>query len=185
MNTSKSNLSVSVSTGIIQQCLKISDGREVFYQWDVGCKLIATGLNEGSEVHFAHEGMDEALAMKVYPKGNNLYCDVPDELLQESKKLYAYAYLILDDGSKTMIERNFIVKARPKPPDYIYTPTEIYTIDEAVEKALQEAKDSGEFKGDKGDDGKDGHDYILTEADKQEIADLIIDTLPTWQGGSY
>lgn len=35
------------------------------------------------------------------------------------------------------------------------------------------------IKGDKGDS------YILTEVDKQEIANLVINTLPTWQGGSY
>lgn len=38
----------------------------------------------------------------------------------------------------------------------------------AVEEALTQAKESGEFKGDKGDPGSD---YILTEADKTEIAE--------------
>lgn len=40
-------------------------------------------------------------------------------------------------------------------------------IPQEVERALQEAKESGEF------DGADGKDYILTEQDKQDIADLI------------
>lgn len=38
----------------------------------------------------------------------------------------------------------------------------------AVEEALTQAKESGEFKGDKGDPGEN---YILTEADKTEIAE--------------
>ena len=37
-----------------------------------------------------------------------------------------------------------------------------------VEEALTQAKESGDFKGDKGDPGDD---YILTEADKTEIAE--------------
>lgn len=56
----------------------------------------------------------------------------------------------------------------------------------AVEEALTQAKESGEFKGDKGDPGytpqkgvdyfdgakgDPGEDYILTEADKTEIAE--------------
>lgn len=46
-------------------------------------------------------------------------------------------------------------------------------------------------KGDKGDTGETGpqgpagQDYVLTTADKQEIAGLVIADLPTWTGGSY
>ena len=58
---------------------------------------------------------------------------------------------------------------------------------EAVETALKQAKESGEFNGKDGVDGKDGYtpqknvdyfdgkdgqDYVLTSADKQEIAEL-------------
>ena len=39
--------------------------------------------------------------------------------------------------------------------------------------------------GQNGADGKDGEDYILTEADKSDIADLVLGLLPTWEGGSY
>ena len=38
---------------------------------------------------------------------------------------------------------------------------------EAVNNALAQAKASGEF------DGKDGNDYVLTDADKQEIAEMV------------
>ena len=53
-------------------------------------------------------------------------------------------------------------------------------IKEALEEALVQAKASGEFKGDPGDD------YVLTEADKQEIAELtaqLVD-VPSGGGGS-
>lgn len=54
-------------------------------------------------------------------------------------------------------------------------------IQEAINNALQEAKDSGEF------DGKTpvkGEDYF-TEADKTEFVNDVLSALPTWEGGSY
>lgn len=82
---------------------------------------------------------------------------------------------------------------------------------EAVNDALAQAKESGEFKGDKGDDGytpRKGVDYFdgqdgkdgengkdgktpvkgtdyFTEADKNELVTDVLEALPTWTGGSY
>lgn len=39
--------------------------------------------------------------------------------------------------------------------------------------------------GEKGDKGDPGDDYVLTAADKQEIASLVLADLPTWTGGAY
>lgn len=36
-----------------------------------------------------------------------------------------------------------------------------------------------------GTDGQDGDDYVLTNQDKSDIAAIVIQTLPTWTGGSY
>jgi hypothetical protein len=47
-----------------------------------------------------------------------------------------------------------------------------------------EQGDKGD-KGDKGDTGEAGQDYILTTADKNEIANIVIGELPIWMGGSY
>lgn len=76
----------------------------------------------------------------------------------------------------------------------------------AVNAALAQAKASGEFDGKDGYtpqknvdyfDGKDGYtpqkgkdyfdgdDYVLTPADKTQIANEVISLLPTWTGGSY
>ena len=44
---------------------------------------------------------------------------------------------------------------------------------------FMEKVNSGYFKGPPGDN------YILTSADKQEIASIVLAELPTWQGGSY
>ena len=45
-----------------------------------------------------------------------------------------------------------------------------------VNLALQTAKESGKF------DGKDGNDYVLTEADKQEIAQMAVQLFPVYNG---
>lgn len=58
-----------------------------------------------------------------------------------------------------------------------------------VDKALQQAKESGEFNGKDGKDGKDGingNDYVLTESDKQDIADIVAnEVLGVIENGSY
>ena len=41
------------------------------------------------------------------------------------------------------------------------------------------------IRGEKGAKGDKGENYIITEADKQEIAESVINTLPKWTGGSY
>lgn len=40
-------------------------------------------------------------------------------------------------------------------------------------------------KGDTGPQGPKGDDYVLTNQDKEDIADIVIAALPTWTGGSY
>ena len=58
-------------------------------------------------------------------------------------------------------------------------------------QGIQGEKGEKGDKGDKGEqgvpgqNGQDGQDYILTTADKNEIANIIIGELPTWTGGSY
>ena len=36
-----------------------------------------------------------------------------------------------------------------------------------------------------GPQGPAGADYVLTAEDKQDIADIVLADLPTWNGGSY
>ena len=55
-------------------------------------------------------------------------------------------------------------------------------ISDQIEEALTQAKESGDFKGDKGDKGDDGKDYVLTEADKEEIAEIAAEKIDIPQG---
>lgn len=162
--------------------LTLNDGRNELWQWDTG--RTATVDIECDIVHFSCLEYGKAHAVKV--KGGIV--EIPNDLLMIGADIKSWAFVVDDDGGYTKEETVITVNKRPKPSDYVYTETEVITIETAVNKAIEKAKESGEFKGDKGEDGKDGadgKDYILTEADKDEIADIVIDMLPKWNGGEY
>lgn len=66
-------------------------------------------------------------------------------------------------------------------------------LQDAVNTALAQAKESGDFDGKDGEDGKDGQDGYtpkkgedyFTDEDKNELVDAVINALPTWEGGEY
>ena len=78
-----------------------------------------------------------------------------------------------EGGAYTKKEQTLDVVKRAKPSDYVYTETEVISIQTAVENALQEAKESGEFKGDKGDAGADGADGSGCPPPKDWASDMI------------
>ena len=55
---------------------------------------------------------------------------------------------------------------------------------EAVDEVLTKAKESGEFNGEDGKTPEKGVDYF-TEEDKSELVTDVLNSLPTWNGGSY
>lgn len=170
--------------------LTLNDGREELYQYDTG--RIATVAIECDVVHFSCLTHGNALAVKV----KDGVVEIPNDLLMLGADIHAWAFVVDDKGGYTKKEQVLKVKKRPKPSDYVYTNTEIITIETAVNDALEKAKESGEFdgeKGEKGDTGEKGADGktpekgvdYFTEAEKQEIVTDVINALPEWQGGSY
>ena len=85
----------------------------------------------------------------------------------------------ISEAVKRYLEQNPIKESDPSVPAWAkqpekpkYSAKEVGALSqdalgEGVNQALREAKESGIF------DGRDGDDYILTDADKQEIADMI------------
>ena len=53
----------------------------------------------------------------------------------------------------------------------------------AINTALEQAKESGQFDGKDGAPGADGKDYVLTEADKEEIAEMAAEKIEVPEGG--
>lgn len=127
------------------------------YQWDTGQKL--TGCT-GLYVDF--------------PIDNEVYrvetidgtCIIPDELLQTSGGHKVYECMT----NNTIRSFAFSVTPRPKPPDYVFTPTERLTfeglvqkVDDAVADMIRRAE-SGEFDG---HTPVKGTDYFTTEEIRQ------------------
>ena len=143
---------------------KIENDRKSFWQWDLNQRIIVEDDICG-EVHFCNRTDDCALVCRVYEDGGKKVADVPNILLQTAAMIHVYAYVSDDDEKYTRHESWFTVVARTKPADYIYTETEIYTVEEMLEEALQAAKESGDFKGDKGDKGDAGSVKFLVVAE--------------------
>ena len=149
----------------------IADGRDCFYQWDLDRRVIVKDSSI-TEVHFCNRTGECSLVVEVVDGLAN----VPNVILQSNFDVRVFGF----DGKATLHEMKFKVKPRTKPDDYIYTETEIWNAEKAVEAALQEAKDSGEFNGAPGEPGATpvkGVDY-WTAADQAQIVNDVLAALP-------
>lgn len=114
--------------------LKLQDGRKELYQWDTDRKLIVDG--ECSEVHFSNKILGNSVDIDVVDG----VAKIPDEFLQTSKDLSVWAYVGNAESGYTKTMRAFKVNKRPKPADYVYTPSEIQSLKALAErvKVLEE-----------------------------------------------
>ena len=115
---------------------KIYDGREHFYQWDVDRKLIVADKSI-EEVHFCNKTDECSLVCKTYELDELLVVNVPNILLQDNWRINVYAY----DGNYTKHCDVFEVVKRSKPADYVYTETEVVTL-EKIEEMLESINDN-------------------------------------------
>lgn len=138
-------------------------------------KIVGVDLPDTYEVHFKkNDGSGTAFTML----GNADGVQIHDSLLETSNPIRAWIFLHdTDSDGETVYEIEIPVIPRPKATDAEPTPVQqdvitqaiaalnagVETVEEAVagvgeaiDTALQEAKDSGEFKGDKGDTGATG-----------------------------
>ena len=157
--------------------MKIADGRLSFYQWESNQKIEIPV--KCAEVHFDNGTLDDAIPVEVKNVDGRFFCDVPDEMLQTAAQLRAHAWnaertCVVDFGT-------FMVDPRPKPANYVYTKTEMWTAEKAVADALQAAKESGEFDGKDGYTPKKGVDYY-TEVDTAEMVAAVLNALPVYNG---
>lgn len=177
---------------------KIYDGREQFYQWDIDRKLIIEDAAI-TQVHFCNRTDVCSLVCETYQEDGLTLVNVPNILLQTDWRINVYAY----DSNYTKFSAIFNVVRRSKPENYIYTETEVLNYNEllnrinevdanianSVEDYLKENPIEVDLTGYATEDyvaaaiekieltpgpkGEDGKDYVLTEADKQEIANLV------------
>ncbi len=108
----------------------IFGGRSAFFQWDLNQKIIV-GL-PCQQVHFCING--KTLSTEVRSENEQNIANVPNELLQYSGRLKIFAYVIDNSQQYTFIECYRDIICRPKPPDYVYTPTEVLDYNTLREK---------------------------------------------------
>lgn len=116
----------------------IEDGREHFYQWDLDRRLVVEDETI-KEVHFCNRTGECSLVCEVYFHDNDFggvyVVNVPNILLQSDWKIHVFAW----DGKHTRYDACYEVKSRTKPADYIYTETEIFTVEKAVKEEVERA----------------------------------------------
>lgn len=101
--------------------LELADGRGELFQWDTG-RIIEFGDDTVSQAHFT--STEKVINIPYTVEVKNRKAAIPDELLQVPGKLIVYAWVSDINGGYTKVQVNFPVFARPKPSDYVYTPTE-------------------------------------------------------------
>lgn len=101
--------------------LELADGRGELFQWDTG-RIIEFGEDAVSQAHFTNT--EKVIDIPYTVEVKNRKAAIPDELLQVPGKLIVYAWVSDTNGGYTKVQVNFPVFARPKPLDYVYTPTE-------------------------------------------------------------
>lgn len=104
---------------------RIADGREQFYQWDLDRQLIVEDKSI-VEVHFCNRTDDCSIVTEVVDGLAN----VPNILLQSSFDIRVFGY----DGKATLHDKKFKVNARTRPADYVYTETEVLSIQKLEEE---------------------------------------------------
>ena len=113
------------------------------YQWELGRK-ISISLPEHTfinRVEFSQDGYDETLPVEPYEANGVLVADVPNILLQTGRYIRVYLSYLDEKLLETAYCRIFSVIKRPKPADYVYTETEVWSY-EALEKRMEKLEDS-------------------------------------------
>lgn len=130
--------------------IELSNGQLKFWQWDTKQKVkVPEGV---PSVHFKFG--NSAVELPVTDR----WVKVPDELLQTGKDILLWTY----KEDHTLDAARIPVERRPKPADYIYTPTEIKTW-ESLDKRIKALEDGGGIAGVSSVNGETGHVTITAE----------------------
>lgn len=96
------------------------------WQWDINDTITVEGIEDISkwQVHFASTGDSNALVLEINP---DMTCYIPNQLVELGRAIYAYLYNVEEQRAYTETAVLIPVKARPRPLDYISTPTDVLT----------------------------------------------------------
>ncbi len=149
---------------------ELSNGENRVYQWDRDITITITEPESVPEVHFKWGGKAVPLAV------TNQQVAIPPELMQLPHDIVFWLYT----PDHTMDMATVKLQQRPKPADYVYTPTEIKTW-EALDERIKALEDSGGVAGVSSVNGQTGAVTItaaglgaLTEDDLQSATDKAL-----------
>lgn len=122
--------------------LTLNDGRNNLYQWDTG--RTATVNVDCDQVHFANLEYGKAYTVDVVDN----QVPIPNELLTSGANLYCWAFVGTSDEGYTSVSKAFEVTKKPKPSDYVFTPTDQKTLTEALDRIekLEDSQDPDAIK---------------------------------------
>lgn len=130
--------------------IELSNGQLKFWQWDTKQKVKVP--ENVPTVHYKFG------SSAVELPATDRWVNVPDELLQTGKDILLWTY----DEDHTLDAARIPVEKRPKPADYIYTPTEIKTWD-SLDKRIKALEDGGGISGVSSVNGQTGAVTITAE----------------------
>lgn len=130
--------------------IELSNGQLKFWQWDAGQKVQVP--ENVPTVHFKFG--KSAVELPV----SDRWVDVPDELLQTGKDILLWTY----KEDHTLDAARIPVEKKPKPSDYVYTPTEIKTW-ESLDKRIDALEKGGGVAGVTSVNGKTGAVKLTAE----------------------
>lgn len=138
-----------------------NDPRTELWQWDLDRQVKIRTTEAITRVDFAQEGVEPALPVDVEEFDGYFIANVPNIQLQETKNITVY---VKKDGATIRSWKYPIVK-REKPADYVYTETQVRTVEQLAEKLDQDIQErmstvAEEVRGmvKDGEDGQDGQD---------------------------
>ena len=112
--------------------IEIEGGRTHLWQWDLNQKIVLTGVEPGSAVHFGRPD-GGAYVVIAYEQDGKVMADVPNIWLQLCGDLHVYIYC---NCRETRCHENIFVAPRQRPDSYAYTETEILSC-EALDARLK------------------------------------------------
>ena len=144
------------------------------YQWELCRKIeITPPTNTGvDKVEFSHAVDTEALQVIPQNESGKIVADIPNVMLQSGTPIFVYLTYTPWDSLETTASFVLQVIKRPKPTDYIYTETEVVTVERAVEIAIEEAKAAGDFQGPRGDKGDKGDPFTYEDFTAEQLEAL-------------
>lgn len=102
--------------------IRLTDGARRIWQWDTGRAVACDGPVE--QLHMAVLSTGEALVVEAGEAEGRWVAPVPDELLQSALPLRVWGVAVDSEGRRVRVEARFPIIPRPKPADYVATPTE-------------------------------------------------------------